>query len=285
MGMQGIIHANSYQRTTSSGMVFDGKLPVKGKSDNTSHLNGILFRLIEEEFELTIRSQNCLNNAGIKLIGQLVQKSIPELLALKNYGRKSLIEIEEILSGIGLNLCISLNFPPWNVDGYGTDLVHILTRQRIGGGFHMDNRVAKSIGINLEKVKMAAHQLPKNIAADNFLILSTSLILDHLQERYEKRDFYLSGIIQRNQKWMKKELRQDATGIFFNQLNLLLKNIILGGESWLHSFLRSESHFLNIPITPLQYPVQIISAWLNKFMRGLGRKPSQPILSLPQEEF
>jgi len=221
MSMQRI---DNYQRTVSSGMVFDGN----NKVENAFQRKRIFLCLIVEEMELTFRSQKCLNNAGIKLIGQLVQKSASELLALKNFGRKSLNEIEEMLSGIGLSLGISLNFPPWNEDDYGAELVYILSRQRIGGGFHMDNRIAKSRGINLEKVQMAAHELPKNIAVDNFLILSTSLILDDLQERYEKGDSYLLGIIQRTQKWMKKELNRNTTGIFSNQLNLLLKKHHIG---------------------------------------------------------
>jgi DNA-directed RNA polymerase subunit alpha len=57
-----------------------------------------------EELELSVRSYNCLKNAGIQTIGELVQKSESEMLRTKNFGRKSLNEIKEILHTMGLAL-------------------------------------------------------------------------------------------------------------------------------------------------------------------------------------
>jgi len=57
-----------------------------------------------EELELSVRSYNCLKNANIKTIGDLVQKSEQEMLRTKNFGRKSLNEIKEICHGMGLRL-------------------------------------------------------------------------------------------------------------------------------------------------------------------------------------
>jgi DNA-directed RNA polymerase subunit alpha len=57
-----------------------------------------------EELELSVRSANCLQNANIKYIGELVQKSEGEMLKTKNFGRKSLNEIKEILGEMGLSL-------------------------------------------------------------------------------------------------------------------------------------------------------------------------------------
>src|SRR5580693_1824782 len=54
-----------------------------------------------EELELSVRSYNCLKNAGIQTIGELVQKSESEMLRTKNFGRKSLNEIKEILQTMG----------------------------------------------------------------------------------------------------------------------------------------------------------------------------------------
>jgi DNA-directed RNA polymerase subunit alpha len=56
-----------------------------------------------EELELSVRSYNCLKNANIQTIGDLVQKTESEMLRTKNFGRKSLNEIKEILSGLGLS--------------------------------------------------------------------------------------------------------------------------------------------------------------------------------------
>ncbi len=55
-----------------------------------------------EELELSVRSSNCLRAAEIKTIGDLVQKSEPEMLKYRNFGRKSLKEIQDILSDMGL---------------------------------------------------------------------------------------------------------------------------------------------------------------------------------------
>jgi DNA-directed RNA polymerase subunit alpha len=57
-----------------------------------------------DELELSVRSYNCLKNADIKTIGELVQKSEAEMLKTKNFGRKSLNEIKEILGNMGLSL-------------------------------------------------------------------------------------------------------------------------------------------------------------------------------------
>jgi len=57
-----------------------------------------------DELELSVRSYNCLKNADIRTIRELIQKSEPEMLKTKNFGRKSLNEIKEILSSMGLHL-------------------------------------------------------------------------------------------------------------------------------------------------------------------------------------
>ena len=62
-----------------------------------------------EELELSVRSYNCLKNANIQTIGDLVQKSEAEMLRTKNFGRKSLNEIKEILSGLGLSFGMKID--------------------------------------------------------------------------------------------------------------------------------------------------------------------------------
>jgi len=59
-----------------------------------------------EELELSVRSYNCLKNANIRTIRELVEKTEPEMLRTKNFGRKSLNEIKEILKSMGLGLGI-----------------------------------------------------------------------------------------------------------------------------------------------------------------------------------
>jgi DNA-directed RNA polymerase subunit alpha len=70
-----------------------------------------LFKRVDE-LELSVRSANCLQNAGIEYIWQLVEKSEAEMLKTKNFGRKSLNEIKDILAELGLHLNMKLhNFP------------------------------------------------------------------------------------------------------------------------------------------------------------------------------
>lgn len=71
-------------------------------------LNENLFRSVDE-LELSVRSANCLQQANIKTIGDLVQKTEAEMLKTKNFGRKSLKEIREILSEMGLSLGMRLD--------------------------------------------------------------------------------------------------------------------------------------------------------------------------------
>ena len=70
--------------------------------------NENLLRSVNEP-ELSVRSANCLKNANIKTIADLVQKSEPEMLKTKNFGRKSLNEIKEILSEMGLGFGMKID--------------------------------------------------------------------------------------------------------------------------------------------------------------------------------
>ncbi len=70
--------------------------------------NPNLYRTVDE-LELSVRSANCLQNANIKYIYELVQKTEAEMLRTKNFGRKSLNEIKEILASMGLHLGMKLD--------------------------------------------------------------------------------------------------------------------------------------------------------------------------------
>jgi DNA-directed RNA polymerase subunit alpha len=78
----------------------------------SSSLNENLFRSVDD-LELSVRSANCLKNANIRFIGELVVRSEAEMLKTKNFGRKSLNEIKEILSEMGLGLGMKIEgWPP-----------------------------------------------------------------------------------------------------------------------------------------------------------------------------
>jgi DNA-directed RNA polymerase subunit alpha len=75
-------------------------IPSQSEADK---LNDVLWRSVDE-LELSVRSANCLQNANIHYIGDLVQRTEAEMLKTKNFGRKSLKEIKEILAQMGLSL-------------------------------------------------------------------------------------------------------------------------------------------------------------------------------------
>jgi len=84
---------------------------IEEEDDEHQKINENLYRSVEE-LELSVRSANCLKNAQINLIGELVQKSEAEMLKTQNFGRKSLNEIKDILAEMGLSLGMKMeNFP------------------------------------------------------------------------------------------------------------------------------------------------------------------------------
>jgi len=79
--------------------------------EDSERINENLYRSVDE-LELSVRSANCLKNAGIKLIGELVIRTEAEMLKTQNFGRKSLNEIKDVLADMGLSLGMKLdNFP------------------------------------------------------------------------------------------------------------------------------------------------------------------------------
>jgi len=86
------------------------------KEEETLPFNKNLLRKVEE-LELSVRSANCLKNDNIVYIGDLVQKSESDMLRTPNFGRKSLNEIKEVLSTMGLHLGMQVEgWPPENIE-------------------------------------------------------------------------------------------------------------------------------------------------------------------------
>jgi DNA-directed RNA polymerase subunit alpha len=81
---------------------------IDGLHDGPAIRNENLNRSVEE-LELSVRSYNCLKNANIATIGELIQKTEAEMLKTKNFGRKSLNEIKEILAQMGLSLGMKID--------------------------------------------------------------------------------------------------------------------------------------------------------------------------------
>ncbi len=87
-----------------------------GEVDTGLEFNPLLLKKVDE-LELSVRSANCLKNDNIVYIGDLIQKTEAEMLRTPNFGRKSLNEIKEVLSGMGLHLGMEVeDWPPENIE-------------------------------------------------------------------------------------------------------------------------------------------------------------------------
>ena len=87
-----------------------------GEIDSGLEFNPLLLKKVDE-LELSVRSANCLKNDNIVYIGDLIQKTEAEMLRTPNFGRKSLNEIKEVLSGMGLHLGMDVeDWPPENIE-------------------------------------------------------------------------------------------------------------------------------------------------------------------------
>jgi len=93
--------------------------PESARADSDEdglEFNPLLLKKVDE-LELSVRSANCLKNDNIVYIGDLIQKTEAEMLRTPNFGRKSLNEIKEVLSGMGLHLGMDVEeWPPENIE-------------------------------------------------------------------------------------------------------------------------------------------------------------------------
>ncbi len=93
-----------------------GMTSAPADEGDTNQLNRYLLKKVDE-LELSVRSANCLKNDNIIYIGDLVQKTEAEMLRTPNFGRKSLNEIKEVLSSMGLRLGMDIpGWPPENIE-------------------------------------------------------------------------------------------------------------------------------------------------------------------------
>jgi len=89
---------------------------TRADDDDGLEFNPLLLKKVDE-LELSVRSANCLKNDNIVYIGDLIQKTEAEMLRTPNFGRKSLNEIKEVLSGMGLHLGMDVEeWPPENIE-------------------------------------------------------------------------------------------------------------------------------------------------------------------------
>ncbi|MFC3173325.1 DNA-directed RNA polymerase subunit alpha [Novosphingobium bradum] len=108
------VHFEDVAPTGASPMI--GMAAAPAEEGDTNQLNRYLLKKVDE-LELSVRSANCLKNDNIIYIGDLVQKTEAEMLRTPNFGRKSLNEIKEVLSSMGLRLGMDIpGWPPENIE-------------------------------------------------------------------------------------------------------------------------------------------------------------------------
>lgn len=110
------IAARILQEQLESFIGFEEEYAAPEKIEETLTFDKNLFKKIDE-LELSVRSQNCLKNDNIVYIGDLVKKTEGEMLKTPNFGRKSLNEIKEVLSNMGLRFGMEIeDWPPGNIE-------------------------------------------------------------------------------------------------------------------------------------------------------------------------
>jgi len=108
------VHFEDIAPVGASPMIGLAAAPVE--EGDANQLNRYLLKKVDE-LELSVRSANCLKNDNIIYIGDLVQKTEAEMLRTPNFGRKSLNEIKEVLSSMGLRLGMDIpGWPPENIE-------------------------------------------------------------------------------------------------------------------------------------------------------------------------
>ncbi len=108
------VHFEDIAQVGASPMI--GMAAAAPEESDTNQLNRYLLKKVDE-LELSVRSANCLKNDNIIYIGDLVQKTEAEMLRTPNFGRKSLNEIKEVLSSMGLRLGMDIpGWPPENIE-------------------------------------------------------------------------------------------------------------------------------------------------------------------------
>jgi DNA-directed RNA polymerase subunit alpha len=96
------------------------------------------------EIELSVRAANCLNNANITSVGQLAMKTEAEMLKYRNFGKKSLNEIKDKLSELGLGLGMKLDPALFDGSGRGGSAFSYFKEDERGGG--LDSLISQNLG-------------------------------------------------------------------------------------------------------------------------------------------
>ena len=172
---------------------------VASKEEKSNLINENLFRPADD-LELSVRSANCLKNARIRYIGDLVTKSEQEMLRTKNFGRKSLNEIKEILKTMGLSL--GMEIEGWPPKG--------LYRKEFQNNMHPSPTEGGSVARNPTEVGSAAphSETEETLAKTSF---ETEIVQSSLPEESPaseaESDVFVQRDLQNNEKNSEEEIK------------------------------------------------------------------------------
>ena len=126
--LQLFVHFDEAMAQSSQLIGMAAPAPSADMTSDSNQINRFLLKKVDE-LELSVRSANCLKNDNIIYIGDLVQKTEAEMLRTPNFGRKSLNEIKEVLSSMGLRLGMDIpGWPPENIE----DMAKKLEQELLG---------------------------------------------------------------------------------------------------------------------------------------------------------
>jgi hypothetical protein len=152
---------------------FTAVLSDRVSPSDESHLNPVLFRKVSD-LDLSVRASNILSNENIIYVGDLVQKSMGQILRMPNTGRKSLDEIREMLAQMDLQLGTEVpDWPPENVEELAANVEHLI--KKFEARAHQDERVA-FLGAKVKEVcQSLSDPWPSNVVN---LLSPGSIIVD-----------------------------------------------------------------------------------------------------------
>lgn len=93
---------------------------------------------------------------------------------------------------------MTLNFFPWNGTGEGNELIQILSLQKPGGGFFIDNQAARELEIDLQEINQPLSKKRQSL-------IHTKYLLDRLESKFEKDAPHLTELLKHHRQWLERE--------------------------------------------------------------------------------
>lgn len=175
---------------------------------------------VSSELDLSVRSANCLERAGIILVGELIQKTPDELIRLRGMGKRSVENIQFALQEVGekvhvkLDLDTQLTIPPWNRERATDDvLIQIMRLQQNNGGFKINKYVSERLGLSFSDLLKTEKRIVIKEECDKMAILSTVILIPTLEKKFSMERPFMSDIIMMHRKWLQRSIKYSTPTI------------------------------------------------------------------------